>query len=377
MDEPADPTTTDVQVPDVAVATGDQVTDQKPEVKEQVVDHEAALLKAIKAVNNKSPPPIPNTCLCSFDGQRVTCAAGDWRFNHIAYGIKDLNCIDFIAFKDFRGTSEATVAEKRLRLTGHSNTVTDLTFIPDSPYLLSSSTDCSIRLWDTRREEETHLKAVYENHLYPVWCVTLSPMSLYFASASADTTAKLWTTDSLVPIRIFASHESDVNCIRFHPNCNYVATGSTDRSVRLWSVNDGKCIRMFPGHKAPVFSVAFSPDGQFLASAGDDGCIKIWDLRSSNLLKEIRAHNQTISHLEWSPDGSLLVSSSLDASMKMWDTSSLSSITTSKSGNEKKWTTPTSSQFSSTPLLSVDTKQQRVIKSQFSCNNLLFAFALK
>ena len=344
------------------------------ETMEQPAGGESALVKAMKAMNSRSAPVLPNTCLCSLNGQTTTCAAVDRSLNNIAIGIPDHNAIDLLSFKDFKKGRGGDYDDKKTRLRGHTDSICDISFIPDSSLILSSSTDCTIRIWESVKETDSHQKAVYTGHLYPVWSISVSPFALYFASASADTTAKLWTTDRTFPIRVFASHTSEVNCVRFHPNCNYIATASSDRSVRLWSVNDAKCIRMFPGHRTAVYSLSFSPDGQFLASAGDDNCIKVWDLRSSNVAKELRGHTDTIKSLEWNSDASLLVSASLDASLRIWDMTSLSAAGP-KSGGEKKWT-GSGSQVVSTPLAAIETKH-RMIRTQFSSHNVLFAFGLK
>lgn len=361
--------------PSTTTMTAPEVKDQQPASSDM---GESVLLKAIKAMNSKSTPVLPNTCLCSLNGQTTTSAAVDRNINNIAIGIQDHNSIDLWSFKDFKKQNrESGNASDRMsiRMKGHTDSICDISFIPDSPLLLSSSTDCTIRIWDTRKDEhQSHQKAIYNGHLYPVWSISVSPFALYFASASGDTTAKLWTTDRTFPIRVFASHTSDINCVRFHPNCNYIATASSDRSVRLWSVNDAKCIRMFPGHKSGVYSVAFSPDGQYLASAGDDHCIKVWDLRTSNVSKELRGHTATIKCLQWNDDSSLLVSASYDSTLRMWDMTSLSSTGT-KSGGEKK-SSSSGCQVISTPLAVIETKH-RMIRTDFSSHNLLFAIGLK
>jgi U3 small nucleolar RNA-associated protein 21 len=54
-----------------------------------------------------------------------------------------------VAFKDF---SLAIVDMDIRRITrtfpGHNDSITDMAFSPDSRWLVSSSLDCSIRVWD-------------------------------------------------------------------------------------------------------------------------------------------------------------------------------------------------------------------------------------
>ena len=335
----------------------------------QEKNEDSGLLKAIRAVSQKCPPATPNIVLCSLP-QAATAAAADHRIDNIAYGVSGTNQIEYVSCKDWKDGGDQQ-SDKKKKLYGHTDAVCDLQFVQNT-HLLSASVDCSIRLWDVSDSETSgQMKAVYQNHMYPVWSIAVSPLALYFASASRDTTAKLWTTDRLFPIRVFAFHKSDVNCVKFHPNCDYIATASSDHSVRLWSVNDAKCVRSFAGHKSSVHALAFSPDGQFLASAGDDHCIKIWDIKTSNILKEFRSHTGTITSLEWNSDSTILISASLDQSVRVWDTTSIPSL----KANDKKCN-PNTSPFSSTPLAHIDTKH-RMLRTQFSHNNLVVAFGIK
>lgn len=364
---------TDAAPDNQANGTQGQVPPVVKPVQEKSGNEDSGLLKAIRAVNQKCPPAVPNIVLCSLP-QSATAAAADYRIDHIAYGVSGTNQIEYISFKDWKD-SNGQPTNGKIQLYGHTDTVCDLQFVQNT-HILSASVDCSIRLWDVSDAETTNrMKAVYQNHLYPVWSIAVSPLALYFASASRDTTAKLWTTDRLFPIRVFALHSSDVNCVRFHPNCDYIASASSDRSVRMWSLNDAKCVRMLAGHKSSVHSLSFSPDGQFLASAGDDHCVKIWDLRTSNILKEFRTqsteHTGTITSLEWNSDSTILISASLDHSIRVWDTLSLSSL----KANDKKCN-PNNSPFCSTSLSLIDTKH-RMLRTQFSHSNLVVAFGIK
>jgi transcription initiation factor TFIID subunit 5 len=68
-------------------------------------------------------------------------------------------------------------------LRGHSAAIYGLDFSPDNRFLLSSSADCSIRLWLLQNELNYDLVA-YKGHNFPVWDVKFSPLGYYFVSGS-------------------------------------------------------------------------------------------------------------------------------------------------------------------------------------------------
>ncbi|CAI9292148.1 unnamed protein product [Lactuca saligna] len=172
---------------------------------------------------------------------------------------------------------------------GHSGPVYSASFSPFGDFLLSSSSDSTIRLWSTKLNANV---VCYKGHNYPVWDVQFSPLGHYFASASHDRTARIWSMDRIQPLRILAGHLSDVDCVEWHMNCNYVATGSSDKTVRLWDVqsdgsimmwdvSNGRCVTPLVGHTSCVWSLAFSCEGSLLASGSADSTVKLWDVNTS------------------------------------------------------------------------------------------------
>ncbi|THG05229.1 hypothetical protein TEA_013674 [Camellia sinensis var. sinensis] len=169
---------------------------------------------------------------------------------------------------------------------GHSGPVYSASFSPFGDFLLSFSSDSTIRLWSTKLNANL---VCYKGHNYP-----FSPLGHYFASASHDRTARVWSVDRIQPLRIMAGHLSDVDCVRWHSNCNYIATGYSDKTVRLWDVQSGECVRIFIGHRSVVLSSAMSPDGRYMASGDEVGTIMMWDLSSGRCVTPLVGHTSCV-----------------------------------------------------------------------------------
>ncbi|XP_042470278.1 transcription initiation factor TFIID subunit 5 [Zingiber officinale] len=246
---------------------------------------------------------------------------------------------------------------------GHSGPIYSATFSPLGDFLLSSSSDSTIRLWSPKLNANL---VCYKGHNYPVWDVQFSPFGHYFASSSHDRTARIWSMDRIQPLRIMAGHLSDVDCVQWHANCNYIATGSSDKTVRLWDVQTGECARIFIGHRSTILSLAMSPDGRFMASGDEDGAIMIWDLSSSRCISPLMGHNSCVWSLAFSREGSLLASGSADCTLKLWD------VTSSVKG-QKIEESKTSTTNRLRLLRALPTKSTPVYTLQFSRRNLLLA----
>ncbi|XP_077222566.1 TBP-associated factor 5 isoform X2 [Tasmannia lanceolata] len=199
---------------------------------------------------------------------------------------------------------------------GHAGPVYSATFSPLGDFVLSSSSDSTVRLWSTKLNANL---VCYKGHNYPVWDVQFSPVGHYFASCSHDRTARIWSMDRILPLRVMAGHLSDVDCVQWHANCNYIATGSSDKTVRLWDVQSGECVRIFIGHRSMILSIAMSPDGRYMASGDEDGTIMMWDLSSGRCVTPLMGHTSCVWTLAFSCEGSLLASGSADCTVKLWD----------------------------------------------------------
>ncbi|PWA56488.1 TBP-associated factor 5 [Artemisia annua] len=246
---------------------------------------------------------------------------------------------------------------------GHSGPVYSASFSPLGDFLLSSSSDSTIRLWST--VFNTNL-VCYKGHNYPVWDVQFSPYGHYFASASHDRTARVWAMDRVQPLRILAGHLSDVDCVQWHPNCNYIATGSSDKTIRMWDVQNGECMRIFIGHRSSILSLAMSPDGRYLASGDEDGTIMMWDVSNGRCITPLVGHTSCVWSLAFSCEGSLLASGSADSTVKLWDVNSSAKqpkSEESKTGNTNRLRS----------LKTLPTKSTPVYSLRFSRRNLLFA----
>jgi len=102
-------------------------------------------------------------------------------------------------------------------------------FIPDGSWILTSSFDRVVRLWDTASG-----RSLYELR---------GPTKLYSAALS--------------------------------PDQKFIATAGEDGVVYFWDVATRQIVAEIPGHTATVNSIAFSPDGKFVATASDDATARI------------------------------------------------------------------------------------------------------
>ena len=125
--------------------------------------------------------------------------------------------------------------EKIKEFEAHADYIRSLEVHPTLPYVLSSSDDMTIKLWDWDRNFDC--TQMFEGHSHYVMQVKINPKDTNtFASASLDRTIKVWGLGSHVPHYTLEGHERGVNCVDYYPSGDkpYILSGADDRTVKIW-----------------------------------------------------------------------------------------------------------------------------------------------
>lgn len=205
----------------------------------------------------------------------------------------------------------------RLTLRGHTQNVKCVRFVgDDGAKLVSGSSDCTVRLWDTATGA---CDAVLEGHGSRIWDVDATHAGAWAASASSDATVRLWNVESKLAHLTLRCGFGDVYCCRFSPDQNHLVTGGYDKLVRLFDLSTGTVTRMFPGHQLGISSAVFSPQGSFIVSGAKDTSVRFWDTLSGVCVRVLPGHLGEVTSVAMSEDGRQLLTSSKDNSHRLWD----------------------------------------------------------
>ncbi|CAJ1952054.1 unnamed protein product [Sphenostylis stenocarpa] len=179
-----------------------------------------------------------------------------------------------------------------LRLTGHSEIISDAVLSSHGEHVISSSWDGELRLWNITNG---HTKRRFVGHTNQVLSVSLFDDSV-IASGGRDNTVRVWNAWGQCMATLDGDGENGhtdwVSCVRFIPaETPRLVTAAWDGSVRVWDLdmsNKGALVKSFAtsGHEGRVNAVALPPDGSVIASVGNDGVVIIWDMEGGVKLYE-------------------------------------------------------------------------------------------
>ena len=240
---------------------------------------------------------------------------------------------------------------------GHKGAVNAIDMSDDGQWLLSASSDGTIRRWDLSKNKD--IKGYY-GHTGPVKAVSLSPDEKTFVSGSDDKNVHLWETSTGKLLKKFTGHTRGIRTVLFSQDGKTFFSGSDDRSIKQWDITTGKVIKTFTGHTSVVydmvqsldgktlytvggttlrifeiatgknlktqfvtgslFTIALSPDGKTLATGGAVKYeVKLWDATTYQNTKTLTGHTGSIFQVAFTPSGKHLYSGSGDSSIRIWE----------------------------------------------------------
>ena len=208
--------------------------------------------------------------------------------------------------------------------------ISDVTYSTNGKYILTSSRDNNIRIYDTANYK---CFSLLEGHTSLVWCVAINRNGDKIASASGDNTIRVWDFQTGECMQILEGHDDDVRSVSFTYD-DRIISASYDKTIRIWDSQTGKCLNVLRGHDGPVLCATISPNGKYIASGGTDKSIRIWDAKEGTCLKVINGHSDNVHSLDFSPNSMMLASASWDKTVSIWNTIDWGLIKTCKGHGE-------------------------------------------
>ncbi|RDB29920.1 Coatomer subunit alpha [Hypsizygus marmoreus] len=201
-------------------------------------------------------------------------------------------------------------------LHGHLDYVRTVQFHHEMPWILSSSDDQTIRIWNSTSR---NCIAVLTGHSHYVMSAQFHPKDDLVVSASMDQTVRVWdisglrkgspgsggpggggqgsgpgtfeTFDSFSTVKyVLEGHDRGVNYAMFHPTLPLIVSAADDRVIKIWRMSETKAweVDSCRGHFNNVSSALFHPKHELIVSCGEDKTVRVWDLAKRTAIQTFR-----------------------------------------------------------------------------------------
>ncbi|XP_073250807.1 transducin beta-like protein 3 isoform X1 [Porites lutea] len=267
---------------------------------------------------------------------------------------------------------------------GSSGVVSLVCFHPNAQllHLFSASDDCKIRIWDLKT---SRCLAVLESHYSVVTSLAFSHCGQYVVSSSRDNVLNMWNLSNKKLLRTVPAFEGVESVVMLPigidcPGCDdksieYFITAGSKGQLRVWKFSDGKCVfsktvlhaknnknkesskdesgqqivhatlcrtlgmiavvtfdhnivlhelasltrtKQFVGYNDEILDLSFvGADENHLAVATNSSQLRIYDLTTMNC-QLLEGHTDTILSLEVNNNGNRLVTGSKDNTIRIW-----------------------------------------------------------
>ncbi|NES63823.1 MAG: WD40 repeat domain-containing protein [Okeania sp. SIO2D1] len=173
-------------------------------------------------------------------------------------------------------------------------------------------------------------------HTDSVNAVAVTPDGKFIISGSSDSTVKVWDLNTGEEL-LLGGHSSPVNALAVTPDGKKVISGASDNTVIVWNLEKRKKTGTFDGHSHPVVALAITPDGKTVVSASiaKKNSIKVWDLENENCQEKLtlKGHGHIVRTLAIT-SSNRIISASDNGSIKVWDLTNGKTLFTLQHGHK-------------------------------------------
>ncbi|KIW80018.1 hypothetical protein Z517_06633 [Fonsecaea pedrosoi CBS 271.37] len=211
-------------------------------------------------------------------------------------------------------TSESNI----LKQSSHLDTMTTLTYSPDSSRIITGADDGLIKVWDV--SSGFHI-ATFSEHNSAVTASAYSKRGNILFTSSLDGSVRAWDMLRYRNFRTFtAPQRLSFSCLAVDPSAEVVCAASHDSfDIHIWSVQTGALLDRLAGHEGPISTLAFTPDGRHLVSGSWDHTIRVWSVFDRSQSSETLQLMSDLLCIAVRPDSAQIAASTLDGQLTFWN----------------------------------------------------------
>ncbi|KAI9811625.1 MAG: TOR complex subunit lst8 [Pycnora praestabilis] len=200
--------------------------------------------------------------------------------------------------------------------------VNRLCISPDKRFLAAAGHHM-VKLYDIKSTNPNPVLQ-FEGHTGNITGVAFHCEGKWMVTSSEDGTVKIWDTRTGSVQRNY-SHGVPVNDVVIHPNQGELISCDRGGNVRIWDLGENKCThQLIPEDNVSVSSVTVASDGSMLCAGNNAGNVYVWrmiqnrDVTSLVPVTKFMAHHQYITRVLLSPDVRHLATCSADHTARIW-----------------------------------------------------------
>lgn len=200
---------------------------------------------------------------------------------------------------------------------GHTGQITDVDMSADGRYIVSSSVDKTIILWDYITGRQI---IKFSGTDYGATCCVFDDKHKIIYSAGWDGKIREWDLKELKQTAEWQAYSNGVNNIDLLPKSRNIVSIGKDGILKIWKAKNGTLIKEMKISDYACDAIATSEKNNLLAIGDQGGNLILIDTKSLEIIQKIKLHDSFITSLSFSKNGKILASGSYDYKIKVVDT---------------------------------------------------------
>ncbi|HOZ29963.1 MAG TPA: caspase family protein [Bacteroidales bacterium] len=199
---------------------------------------------------------------------------------------------------------------------GHTAQITDVDISSDGRFIVSSSVDKTVIVWDYATGREI-IKFAGTN--FGAVSCEFSDEADKVYSAGWDGKVREWSLLKFDQTAVWDGFDNGINCLSVFPDVKKVAIIGNAGTLKILNTKDGSIDKEIAVSKSACYGLDVGSKGKIIATGDINGNLKIFNAKDLSLLHEIKANEYQIKSISISPDETILVTSAYDYKIKVFD----------------------------------------------------------
>ncbi|MGB0929615.1 MAG: WD40 repeat domain-containing protein [Chitinophagales bacterium] len=191
-----------------------------------------------------------------------------------------------------------------------------LQFSVNGKFLLSTSTDSTLKVWDWQKQELLDSLKLGNAQVFAAF----SPKdSEVIATGTEEGFVHFYNWKTQTTIAELKAHTASINSLHFSEDGKYLTSSADDKMAIVWNTQTAEKVLLLQGHSSPVLHARFSEDGEYLVTASKDKEAKIWQINNDDIVRlEYKGHTSELLDAQFMGEDSHILTTSKDGSAKIW-----------------------------------------------------------
>ena len=165
---------------------------------------------------------------------------------------------------------------------------------------------------EIQKQLQSNFNLYLQGHTSCVIALTLTNDNKYVVSASSDYTVRIWNLLQKTQENILLGHLDEVTAVVMTSDNKSIISGSRDKTIRIWNFLEKTQESVLEGHTCSVLTVAVTSDNKYIISGAWDNTIRIWNYLLKTQETVLRGHSSYISSVAVTSDNKCIISGSRD-----------------------------------------------------------------